>query len=105
LVRVFFIAPSTETGLEVSWRYIPIARYREDRCAVGLACVAIQRSDGVTISGDLLATHLPSFMCLMPIAVRTPTVPSSHMVALCEHVPRAGVSEFLQLAEPKEAVV
>lgn len=51
------------------------------RCDVGLACLAIERSNGIiTIPGDLLATHLPYFICLMPVEVRTPTVPSSHMV-------------------------
>jgi hypothetical protein len=62
---------------------------REGWCAIGLAYLMIGRSDGITISGDLLANHLPYFMCSMPVAVRTPTVLSSYMFASCEDVPRA----------------
>jgi hypothetical protein len=50
-----------------------VSRSTEGRCAGGLVCLAIGRSDGITILGDLLATYLPYFMCSMPIAVKTLT--------------------------------
>jgi hypothetical protein len=44
-----------------------MSRSKEGRCAAGLVCLATGRSDGITILGDLLATYLPYFMCLMPM--------------------------------------
>jgi hypothetical protein len=83
---------------------MPITRSKEGRCTVGLVCPVIERSDGITISGDLLASHLPYFMRSMPIAVRTSTVPLSHMFASCEDVYRARDIEP-QSVESKEAIV
>ena len=85
---------------------MPISRSKEGRCAAGLVCLAIGRSDGITILGDLLATYLPYFMCSMPIAVKTPT--GSHR-RTCLLLARGCASWYrnrvLQSAEPKEAVV
>jgi hypothetical protein len=90
----------------MSWSCLPISRSKEGRCAAGLVCLAIGRSDSITILGDLFATYLTYFMCLMPIAVKTPTGPIvAHGLLLARGCASWHKNRVLQSAEPKEAVV
>jgi hypothetical protein len=85
---------------------MPISRSKEGRCAAGLVCLAIWRSDGITILGDLSATYLPYFMYSMLIAVKTPTGPIvAHVLLLVRGCASWHRNRVLQSAEPKEAVV
>jgi hypothetical protein len=84
---------------------MPISRSKEGRCTADLVCLAIGRSDGITILGDLLATCLPYFMCSMPIAVKTPTGSIvAHVLLLVRGCAPWHRNRVLQSAEPKETV-
>src|SRR5271163_3441907 len=79
---------------------------RKAGCAASLVYLAIGRSDGITILGDLLATYLPYFMCSMPIVVKAPTGPIvAHVLLLVRGCASWHRNQVLQSAEPKEAVV
>jgi hypothetical protein len=85
---------------------MPISRSKEGWCATGLICLAIGRSDGIIISGDLLAAYLPYFHVSMPIAVKTPTGPIvAHVLLLVRGCASWHRNRVLQSAEPKEAIV
>jgi hypothetical protein len=64
-----FIAPSTDIDVQVGWTCLPISRSKEGRCAAGLVCLAIGRSDSITILGHLLTTYLPYFICSISLLV------------------------------------
>src|SRR5437763_2639260 len=85
---------------------MPISRSKEGGCAAGLVCVAIKRSDGITILGDLLATYVPYFMCSMPHMGKGANRPHRRPCLLrtrgCASWQR---NRVLQSAESKQAVV